>query len=54
MIRFLVFMGIWMIGCAIVDFAFSDIANAWKMAIGAYTAFIGFTVSELIDFPNKG
>ena len=52
MIRFLVFMGIWMVGCAIVVFAFSAIANAWKMTIGALTGLTAALASDVIEFKD--
>jgi len=49
MTKFLIFMVIWMIGCAFVDYVIPDVANAWKMAFGAFTAFAAITISGSIQ-----
>jgi hypothetical protein len=45
-LKFLVFMAIWITGCAFVDLVVPDIANAWQMAIGLFTGTLGWIASE--------
>jgi len=49
---FLVFMAIWIAGCAFVDLVVPNIANAWQMAIGALTALIGVLASDTMEFKD--
>ena len=46
---FIIFMVIWISGCAFVDIVVPDIANAWQMFIGAITAFLGLFLSGWMD-----
>lgn len=50
--EFLVFMAIWITGCAFVDLVVPNIANAWQMAIGALTGLIAALASNSIKFKD--
>lgn len=49
---YLVFMAIWIIGCAFVDLVVPNIANAWQMAIGALTGLVAAIASDVIEFKD--
>lgn len=48
MLKFLIFMVIWIAGCAFVDFVVPDIANAWQMAIGFAVGSVGLKASDCV------
>jgi hypothetical protein len=48
MLRFLVFLGIWIIGNAIADFVLHLGASPWRMAFGYFVGTVGFVIADWI------
>ena len=49
MLKFFIFMVIWITGCAFVDYVVPDIANCWKMTIGYFVGAAGLGIANLLS-----